>query len=901
MKFRTKTILGVALIELILLGILIINVVSLLHSSNQNESLRKVKLTEALMLAASENAILAYDIATLESLADNILATEELTYIRFKDNDDNILVERWLLNTEQASTFNQSADNIEKTIPVNISGQISGYIQFGIDQSYMQSLLHSAIKRMAALAAFEILLVAAFSTILGIYLTKQLTSLTLASNRIRDGELGFTLPIKGTDEVSETIQAFNTMSTSLKRVEQTRADEAAKLALAHQRLRSLLDNFPFLIWFKDTNGRFLSVNKSFASACGKDDPQAVEGLTDFDLWPIDLANQYRLADIKVINSHKNRMAEEIIESQGQRTWVETFKSPVIHEGELIGTVGFSRDISERKDAEERQRKAEAIFNSASEGILLSDSHATVRMINPAFSEITGYSEAEILGQNASILSSGRHDISFYKAMYKTLDEEGFWQGEIWNRKKNGELYIQWQTVVALRNDLGDIDEYLAIFSDITRRKAAEDEIKFRANYDQLTGLPNRTLLSELLTKMLQQSHREAKQSAVMFLDLDHFKRINDTLGHAIGDLLLQKVANILQTTVRESDVVARLGGDEFIVLLSDASTAGAIRTVAEKIIQNLNEPLEIEQHQVHTCTSIGIAVYPEDGLDEADLLSNADLAMYKAKESGRGQYRFFNSNMSKEIKSSRAIELDLRQAIENAELTVAFQPIVALKDETTVGYETLMRWPAANDKHISVEECIRNAEEFGLIQPLFEVILDKAAARFVKLLRQQPSPCLYFSVNISSHQIPDQLSLDWIKDKLHDHGLTPGHLVLELTEGIFLSDSTSNLQWLMQARKIGFKVALDDFGTGYSSLAYLKRFTVDILKIDREFISGLESSTTDHALIKSVISLSDAFGLHVIAEGVETATQAEMLTQLGCQWGQGYFYGKPDVLDEKLS
>ena len=901
MKFRTKTILGVALIELVLLGILTLNVISMLRDSNQEEATRKVKLTEALILAASESAIFSYDVATLQSLADSIIQTEELAYVRFWDNDYNILAESWLLSEQEASDFYLSSETLHKTIPIEVSGQTSGFAQFGIDQGYIASVLNRAINQTVSLALFEVILVAVFSAVLGVYLTRQLNSLTFASNKIRDGHLGFTLPVRGNDELADVVRSFNTMSTTLKKLEIKESQEKEQLEIAHQRMRSLLDNFPFLIWLKNTDGEFLSVNKAFAEACGKKDPLEVEGLTDFDVWPVDLANDYRLDDLKVITSSQGKVVEEKVESEGERTWIETFKSPVLHNNEVIGTVGFARDVSERKHAAERQRKAEAIFNSASEAILLSDAYSKVKMINPAFTKITGYEESEIIGQNASILSSGQHDKEFYRIMYAALETEGLWQGEVHNRKKNGELYVQWQTVVALKDGNGNVDEYLAIFSDITEKKEAEEEIKYRANYDQLTGLPNRTLLHELLRQELQHSRRESKKCAVMFLDLDHFKRINDTLGHAVGDLLLQTVSELLQETIRESDVVARLGGDEFIVILSDVDNATDISTVAEKIVSVLDTPLSIDDHEIRTCTSIGIAVYPDDGIEEGELLSHADMAMYKAKESGRGQYRFFNADMAKEIRSSRSIEIELRNAIENEDLAVAFQPIVSMSDKAILGFESLMRWPESANHNTSIEQSIRNAEEFGLIQPLFEVVFEKAAREFSRLPLRNDNPQLYFSINVSSHQIPERLSLEWIEERLRYYGLANDNLVLELTEGIFLSDSPENLRWFKRARGKGIRIALDDFGTGYSSLAYLKRFTVDFLKIDRSFIADLDELGADYSLVKSVLALSDAFGLKVIAEGVETEKQASILAELGCKTAQGYYYGKPKIVTGSTS
>ncbi|MCP4596403.1 PAS domain S-box protein [Neptuniibacter sp.] len=1142
MKFRTKTIIGVALIEMVLLSILVIKVFALLSESNHSESERKIRLTETLLTASSQDAIIAYDLAALESLAENILDTGELSYIRFLDNNRQVLVEHWALENRTAiELFHADSSNIHKELPVTYSEQNFGFIQFGIDHSYMGQFFYNAIGEITTLAALEVLLVAAFSFLLGMYLTKQLKQLTQATSKLKQGKLGTTIPVTGSDELATTVAAFNSMSTHLEELEkannkekerlreleqalnqspvgiviysldgkqlyankhfarltgfsidrlidhprnysnnfqppeqfsaalaglyswdgnfryersdgslfwarvslspiknnhgntirmlevvrdisqirqaqeqlsrsealfranfsyaglgianineqgmfvrvnerfceilgyseeellsktylditwledknlgkeqiqqlnsgeidhfvldkryrhkaghpvhcrltltktmtddglvniaciedrtQSRADEL-HIAESNQQMRSLLDNFPFMVWLKNNDGQFLAVNKPFSDACGAESPLALEGKTDFDIWPTDLANKYRHDDLKAIIHKEILNTEEMVETEGLRHWVETHKAPVELNGDVIGTVGYARDITERKEAQEKMLKAEVVFNSAKEGIILTDSNARVKMINPAFSTITGYYEKDIIGEKASILSSGKHDADFYNSLYEKLDVEGQWQGEIWNRKKNGELYVQWQTIVALKNDNGFVEEYLAIFSDITQRKEAEQEIEYRANYDQLTGLPNRSLLHELLKQVLVKNKREKKQCAVCFLDLDHFKRINDTLGHAIGDGLLKKVAIILKSSLRESDIVARLGGDEFIIVIPNLEDISFLNKLAEKLISAFNRPLQVDKHEIHTGISIGIAVAPFDGHDIDTLLSHADLAMYKAKESGRGQFHFYNQQMSQEIRSSRTIELELRKAIDEKKMDVAFQPIVALGSNTITGYEALARWKRTTGKETSPEVFIKHAEEFGLIEELFEVVFHKALVGFEQLIRDREQDNTYLSVNLSTYQIPKLLSIDWLLLSLEKHSLSPENIMLEITEGVLLSDSKETVDWLNEARQQGFRIAIDDFGTGYSSLSYLKQIPVDVLKIDRCFIQDINYDTSDMALVRAIIAMSNAFGVEVIAEGIETAEQQCLLSGLNCRLGQGYYLGKPFYIQE---
>lgn len=520
--------------------------------------------------------------------------------------------------------------------------------------------------------------------------------------------------------------------------------------------------------------------------------------------------------------------------------------------------------------------------------MLTDLESTVLMVNPAFSQITGYSAKDIVGKTPKILSSGRHDRTFFQLMFEALTRDGRWVGEIWNRRKDGQIYLHWQTVACIYDEQGNPAKYLALFNDMTERRRAEDEIRFRANYDTLTHLPNRALLKDRLKQAMATNRRENNVLGVLFLDLDHFKRVNDTLGHGAGDQLLKVVAQRLCSTVRESDTVARLGGDEFVLLLPGLGKAAEAGDIARKVIRVIEQPITIKKQTVHVGCSIGITLYPEDGADVTTLFRNADLAMYRAKESGRNTWRFYEGGMMERACEQMELESELRQSLEQRQLSVRYQPIVTLTDRKVVGLEALSRWQRADGSWVSPCVFVPLAEEMGVVSQLGQQVLEQACEDLATLTRAGSD--LYMSVNLSSMQIPEGLPLAWLEEVLQRYDIRPGQLMLEITEGLLLGDSADVQQWLEQARKLGLRIALDDFGTGYSSLSYLKRFPVDVLKIDQSFIADLTADSSDRALVSAIIAMSHSLDLAVIAEGVETGNQLSELTLLGCLKGQGYLF-----------
>lgn len=561
-------------------------------------------------------------------------------------------------------------------------------------------------------------------------------------------------------------------------------------------------------------------------------------------------------------------------------------------GRFGGYRGIGRDVTEQRRTHEALQIASLVYQTSSEAMIVVDANANIISVNPGFERATGYTAAEVLGHNPRILSSGHQDGAFYAAMWHSLNTTGHWQGELWNRRKNGALFLSQTVINTHYNADGSVHRRIGLFSDITRSKEAEQLIWSQANFDALTGLPNRSMFRDRLAQDIKKAHRAQRALALLSIDLDHFKEVNDALGHPAGDALLIEAARRVAACVRETDTVTRLGGDEFAVLLTDMDDSLSVERVALSVLRRLAEPFQTSEQAVVLSASIGITLYPGDALTVDDLLKSAEQAMYAAKKLGRNRYSYFTPDLQEgALKRLRLIN-DLRGAVTGGQLRVHFQPIMDLRAGRIHKAEALVRWQHPQRGLVSPGEFIPLAEETGLITDIGEWVFNESA-RWTQRWRRLYRPDFQVSVNKSPVQLrSDATHDDWVA-QLAAIGLAGQGIVIEITEGVLLDSDSPTLAKLLSYRDGGMQIAIDDFGTGYSSLAYLKRFHIDYLKIDQSFTRNLAPGSSDLALSEAIIVMAHKLGLKVIAEGVETPEQRDLLYAAGCDYAQGYLFSRP--------
>jgi diguanylate cyclase (GGDEF)-like protein/PAS domain S-box-containing protein len=534
----------------------------------------------------------------------------------------------------------------------------------------------------------------------------------------------------------------------------------------------------------------------------------------------------------------------------------------------------------------------AVFGSTGDGVLIADAQGNIVEVNDSFCRITGYTRAEVLGRNPRMMKSDRHDAEFYARMWQAIGEQGQWQGEVWDRRKNGEVFPRWLTISAIEGADGRITHYVGILSDLTSARRSEAELEQLAHYDPLTGLPNRILFRDRLAQAMGQARRGGRKLALLCVDLDGFKPVNDAMGHAAGDALLAAVAERLRSSLRTSDTVARLAGDEFTVLLTEIAGPNDVALVCRKILDILVAPFTLAWRDVHVSASIGVATFPEDGVEVDLLLANADAAMYRAKEAGRNRYQFFSRSMHARAVAQMELEAELRLALERDELVLHYQPQVNPKDGRLVGVEALVRWNHPRQGLLAPARFIHVAEETGLIVPLGEWVM-RAACRQSRAWIDDGFPPLRVAVNLAAQQFEEPRLVDRIAAWLIEQRLQPTQLEVEITESSAMSNPELTIERLHEIKAIGIHVSVDDFGTGYSSLSYLKRFPVDTLKIDRSFLRDIPDDQDNATLCSAMIGLAHNLGLRVVAEGVENLAQCEFLRDLDCDELQGYLFSRP--------
>ncbi len=674
-----------------------------------------------------------------------------------------------------------------------------------------------------------------------------------------------------------------------------------KLVARERQFRKLVQTQSAIVWRADpVTFRFIFVSAEAVSILGYPVKQWMD---EPDFWQ----NHLHVDDKETVlntcvhgsistKSQSYDLEYRMIAADGHIVWLRDIATLVVENGVITELYGFMIDITRQKHSEEQLRLAANTFETQ-QGIMITDKDANILRVNKAFTQITGYSAPQVIGKNPRILKSGRHDQAFFQNYWEQLLTTDKFEGEIWNRRQSGEVYPEWQTVTAVRNELGGISHFVSVFSDITEKKDAENKIHNMAFYDALTNLPNRRLLLDRFDQEIAIARRHKQYGAVLYLDLDHFKILNDSQGHLVGDELLIQVAGRLSSVLREEDTPARLGGDEFVVLLHAnsetlSSAADQAMVVAEKIRENLNTPFILNQYQHQIGTSIGIALFPEAQQNPDAVLQQADTAMYRSKSSGRNTISFFHSSMQEAADLRLSLEQDLRIAIDQGRFILCYHPHVDAEGQM-IGAEALIRWEDKIKGRLSPADFIPVAEESNLILAIGKWVLMEACSQ-IKMWDDDGLKAIpYLSVNVSSRQFRQQDFVYQVKYALDVTGIAPSRLGIELTESIMIVDIQDTVDKMKALKALGVTIAVDDFGTGYSSLVYLKQLPLDVLKIDRGFVRDIISDSSDAVIVETIISMAKHLNIKVIAEGVETTQQLAFLKEKGCSIFQGYFFDRP--------
>jgi len=651
---------------------------------------------------------------------------------------------------------------------------------------------------------------------------------------------------------------------------------------------------PDAMGFANIGGIVIDCNDVFIRILGHQNKEDVLGLSIFELTvPIEGESERKLIETELfVNGFTREYEKTLVRSDGST--IPVMGQLILRRsesGEAMEVWSVMHDISERKLAEEKLKLSAKIVEASPNAIMISDANNLILLVNPAFTEVSGYSEDEAKGQNSRLLKSGRHDNTYYQAIQNSLATQGHWQGEIWNRRKNGEIYPEWLSISTIKTSDGSISQYISIFTDLTIYKAAEEKILYQSHYDALTNLPNRILMYDRACLALAAATRTNSNLVLMFIDLDQFKNINDSLGHNIGDRYLQEIAIRLSDNLHADDTLCRQGGDEFIVLLPNTDAEGAAH-IAKNLLELISRPFNVDGRQLQLTASIGIAQFPENGTDFHRLSQSADSALFRAKANGRNNFQFFTQQMHDRANEVLAIESALNLAIEKNEIFLYYQPLIDAVTSRIIGVEALIRWQHPEWGFVPPSKFIPIAEDSGQIGKIGDWVLRTASKQNANWQAAGLS-IVPVAVNLSVVQFRQSDFCEAVQNALSSNGLDPTMIELELTESITMENSVFAIDMLERLHAAGFGLSIDDFGTGYSSLAYLKRFKIDKLKIDQSFVRDINKSSQDNAIVSAIIDLAKNLGFKTIAEGVETQQQVDFLRDNHCDEFQGYYFSKP--------
>ena len=840
--------------------------------------------------------------------SDSFLIPDTHTVIHSFSNPETIRVEtlpvQKALNGETGKTFALDYRNIEVLsayAPLNIMGTPWAVIaEIDKDEALSSLTLFMLLVSLAAIITAGVIFIFSF------YAAKRLSAPVLAlksaAEQVKNKTYDIHVNVNTSDELQLLAEAFNDMTRTVK-IRSDALEQKIKLLetaqadvrKSEERFRALVESTSDWIWEVDPNAYYTYASPRVTTMLGYH-PDEVVGKTPFDLMAD--SEKERIADTfyKTVAAQKpfSNLENVNIHKEGHPVTLETSGIPFFDEnGDLLGYRGIDRDISMRKKNEEALLLTESVFTNSIEGIAITDRDGIIQRVNQAFCDITGYTRKEAIGKNPRILKSDRHDMRFYKTMWEDLLNTGQWSGEIWNRRKDGSAYPEWLSISSIRNEAGEITNFVSLFHDISEKKLKEEQLQFLAFHDPLTKLPNRKLLYDRAAVSLKNAKRLNRKMALLYMDMDNFKHINDSYGHPFGDEFLIRVKERISTICRESDTFARYGGDEFVIVLNNINSNQEVIDFSNRIIDLFKTPVTIMKEEVFTSVSIGLAIFPDDGNDLVTLEKNADMALYEAKRDGKRRSFHFKPTLKDKMLRKISLENGLRQAIQEFDtFNVVYQPKVDTKGEAHIhSVEALLRWQL-DGQGISPAEFIPIAEETNLIIPIGEWLMLKAI-QDIKAIHDAGYPKISLSVNLSAKQFNDENLFSTIDRILNTTHFPPDKLCFEITESIPMENTGRVLKIMKKMAAKGIQLSMDDFGTGYSSLGVLNDFPLNELKIDRSFVMDIPENQNHAAICKTIIRMADALKVNVVAEGVETLEQLEFLKNNRCYLIQGYYFYKP--------
>ncbi|AUI68787.1 bifunctional diguanylate cyclase/phosphodiesterase [Beggiatoa leptomitoformis] len=908
LKLSTRLILGVVIIEIFMLSLLVWNSVRLINSSHA-ELLEQSVRRETDLLAYSLAIGLAYqDRATLQDVLHLLENAQNLVYVIVFNWQGQVMakighppaieqlprIDNSYLEAKDDGVF-----DVEK--PVILAEQVLGTVRIGYSLASVESITARTRLQNTSIALLELFLSIGVTVLIGILLVRRLRHLETGAKALYNGEFQHRILLQGADEMTDLAQTFNALAHHLEKTQAALNIEQTNLLRESSRLNSLLTGIRGVVWeINPQTQNIIYVSPFITKLLGFTIEQCLK--KGFLIHKVHVDERKKLQHISrgLIADDTFMLDYRVLNGAGKWLWLRNIgiiERDAQHQP--INVLGIAWDISENKQLLEQVHQAKIVFDNTNEGIIITDAQQRITLVNKACSEITGYSTAEIVGKTPRILHSGRQDKLFYQQLWSMLEQIGRWQGEIWNKHKDGTIYPCWESINVVKNERGEVIHYIAIFSDITSIKNAERQLEHLAHHDLLTDLPNRLYFNTRLEQAIVYAKQQQEEIAVLFLDLDRFKNVNDTLGHIVGDQVLQVVSRRLRACLRPQDTLARLGGDEFILLMTGTTAVHkqAI-TIAQRLLNTIQQAIHINQHEIVVTGSVGISIYPDDSNEAQSLVKYADIAMYRAKSLGNNQYCFYTSQLTTEIEKRFSLENDLRHAIEQEKLQLYYQPKIDLQTGKIIGAEALIRWQHPQHGFIPPDVFIPLAGETGLIESIDRWVMFHACQQN-KQWQDEYGYFLSIAVNLSNFINHDNLSVV-LKRCLKQTQIDPAYLELEITEGFVMQNVESAMTNLKAFKELGVRLSIDDFGTGYSSLSYLKQLPLNALKIDRSFIQDIPNDPDDVAIVQTIINLAHNLHLSVIAEGIENQAQLDFLRHHQCDEGQGYLFSKAVKADEFL-